>query len=95
MDVTTSKLLTTGTQTLNESALLKGDMPTPCHQLRVVVKEPNENNMINLEVYSLVDSDAMCITVLHPFQVSIPLDGSSSGHYSVYVNGELLGEFDG
>jgi hypothetical protein len=95
LDMTASKLLTTGTQPPMVSASLKGNLPTPCNQLRVVVTEVDKNNAINLEAYSLVASGVRCIDMLQPFEASIPLGSFSSGHYSVYVNGELLGEFDG
>jgi hypothetical protein len=94
VDMTTSKLLTSGTQPLEASVILKGNLPTPCHQLRVVSTGPNENHALNLEVYSVVDPSVMCTTVLKPFETTIPLGSYPSEHILVYVNGELLGEFD-
>ena len=94
VDMAASQLLRTDTQPVQVSVLLKGDLPTPCHRLRVVTKEPDENNAINLKVYSLVDPDEICITVLEPFEAAIPLGSYSNGHIFVYVNGELLEEFD-
>jgi hypothetical protein len=76
------------------SISLSGDLPTPCHQLRVQVNEPDENNKIDVDAYSVVDPDMICIQVLEPFQASIDLGTFPSGHYSVWVNGELAGEFD-
>ena len=93
VDMAGSKLITTGTLPLQVSVLLKGDLPTPCHQLRVIIKEPNENNALNLEVYSLSDPDAICTTVLQPFEATIPLGSYSNGHFLVYVNEAVLGEF--
>jgi len=95
LDMTASKLLTTATQPHQASALLKGDLPTPCHQLRVIVSQPDASKNINLEVYSVVDPAVMCSDVLQPFEATISLGEYSSGHYSVFVNGQLLGEFDG
>ena len=76
------------------SLSLSGDLSTPCHQLRMQVDEPDENNKINVEAYSVVDPEMICIQVLEPFQASIDLGSFPSGHYSVWVNGELAGEFD-
>lgn len=73
---------------------LSGDLPTPCHELRVVVQEPDAENKINVEVYSVVDPDQVCIQVLKPFQEHIDLGTFPRGHYTVWVNGELIGEFD-
>jgi hypothetical protein len=76
------------------SLSVSGDLPTPCHQLRVQMNEPDENNKINMDAYSVVDPNMICTQVLKPFQASIGLGTFPSGHYSVWVNGELAGEFD-
>jgi hypothetical protein len=76
------------------SLTLSGELPTPCHQLRIQVNDPDENNKIDVEAYSVVNSDMMCTQVLEPFQASIDLGTFPSGRYSVWVNGELAGEFD-
>jgi hypothetical protein len=76
------------------NANLTGSLSDPCHELRVVVTPANTKNQINLEVYSVVDPSKACITVIEPFSAPIPLGSYTDGHYSVNVNGELLGEFD-
>jgi hypothetical protein len=99
--------LSRGNVFLNESSLLiresfppqislslSGDLPTPCHELRVHVQEPDPDNKINVEVYSVVDPDRVCIQVLEPFQANIDLGIFPSGHYAVWANGEMVGEFD-
>jgi hypothetical protein len=73
---------------------ISGELPTPCHQLRVVVTSPDAENKIAADVYSVVNPDMMCTQVLKPFQEQIELGTFPSGHYSVSVNGELAGEFD-
>ena len=95
LDTAASQLILSGTQPNAVSAKLKGSMPDPCHQLRIVLTPADAQNKITLEVYSLVDSTTACITVIQPFLVNVPLGSFSSGHYSVYLNGELLNEFDG
>jgi hypothetical protein len=47
-----------------------------------------------VEVYSLVDPDVACIQVLEPFQQGINLGSLPQGSYTVYVNGEQVGEID-
>lgn len=74
--------------------MLKGNLPTPCHELRVVSSEPDAENRINLEVYSVADPDAVCIMVLQPFEQNIPLGSFPPGHYTIWVNGEQAAEFD-
>jgi hypothetical protein len=76
------------------NAELKGYMPDPCQQLRIILTPADAQHNINLEVYTVFNSSASCITVIEPFDVIYPLGIFTTGHYSVYVNGELLGEFD-
>ena len=95
VDLAASKLTMTGSQPNAVSAYLQGTMPDPCHQLRIVLAPADTQNKINLEVYSVYDSKAACITVIQPFNVIFPLGSLPGGHYTVYVNGEVLGEFDG
>ena len=76
------------------SLALAGNLPTPCNQLRVAISAPDSENKINAEVYSVMDPDQVCIEVLEPFEEQIDLGTFPTGHYSVWVNGELTGEFD-
>jgi len=69
-----------------------GSLPTPCHELRAVVEEPDDQNQIRVDMYSLVDPDTVCAQVLEPFDVSLSLGSYPSGTYSVFVNGEKIGE---
>jgi hypothetical protein len=73
---------------------LKGNLPTPCHQLRVQVDKPDQENRIQVEAYSLVKTDEICIQVLDPFQVHIPLKDLPPGKYTVWVNGEKAGQIE-
>lgn len=73
---------------------ISGNLPTPCHKLRVVIQPPDADNKIEAEVYSLIDPDVICTQVLSPFEESIDLGTFPTGHYTVLVNGKLVGEFD-
>lgn len=73
---------------------LKGSLPTPCNQLRVATNPPDPKNQIQVEVYSVIEPDQMCAEVLESFDVNVGLGSFPSGHYSVWVNGEMVGEFD-
>jgi hypothetical protein len=76
------------------SVILNGNLPDPCHKLRVVVIPANAQNEINLVVYSVGDPGLMCITVIEPFNATIPLGSYAGGHFTVYANGQLVGKFD-
>jgi hypothetical protein len=99
--------LARGSALLNQTSLLiresyppqislsvSGDLPTPCHELRAEINPPDPESKITVEIYSVVDENMVCIQVLEPFEEYIDLGTFPSGHYSVWVNGELAGEFD-
>jgi hypothetical protein len=73
---------------------IAGALPTPCNELRVEISDPDEQNRIYVEVYSVSEPDEICVQVLEPFDESIPLVGFPSGEYSVWVNGEEVGEIN-
>jgi hypothetical protein len=72
-----------------------GNTPTPCHHFTAEVAAPDEQNRIHVRIYTMVNPTLMCAQVLQPFDesVAILMEGAADGAYSVYVNGELVGEF--
>ena len=72
---------------------LAGGLPTPCHQLRVMVNAPDAENKIFVDVYSVSSPDEICTQVIAPFDVNIPLGSFPTGRYSLWVNGEMVAEF--
>lgn len=64
---------------------LSGALPTPCHALRVVVAPLTTENVINVEVYSVVDPSLICAQVLQPFSQGINLGSFPAGKYSVQI----------
>jgi hypothetical protein len=76
------------------SLVVRGDLPTSCHRLRIAVSQPDPENKIAVDVYSVVDSKQACIQVLKPFEESIDLGTYPNGKYTVWVNGSKAGEFD-
>lgn len=93
LDLASSQITKTATVPTQVTAILNGNLSDPCHKLRVVVTPSYSISMININVYSVVDPSANCIMVIEPFTATIPLGNYSNGHYPVYVNGQLLGEF--
>lgn len=73
---------------------LQGSLPTPCHQLRVNVPPPDAKNQIRIEVYSLVNPSVICIQILAPLNVNVPLGSFVKGKYTVLVNGKSVGVID-
>lgn len=87
-------LLTMESYPLQFMLALKGSLPTPCHQLRVFANHPDAENKIIVDVYSVTQADTMCAQVLQPFEVNFPLGSFPAGHYTLWVNGQLIAEFD-
>jgi hypothetical protein len=73
---------------------LQGNLPTPCHQLRVEVNPPDGQNVIQVSAYSVVDPNAICTQVLSPFQAYVPIQDQPAGKYTVVVNGKEAGSIE-
>jgi hypothetical protein len=67
---------------------VEGWQGNPCQELRVVVSEPDDQNQIDVEIYTVMEPDVICIQVLESLDVNIPLGSFESGEYTVVVNGE-------
>ena len=70
--------------------------PTPCHQLRVEVSGPDSQNQIKVTAYSVAEKDKACalMALATPLKASLNLGSFPSGHYSLLLNGTVVGEFD-
>jgi hypothetical protein len=86
-------LLTLESYPLQFTLSVSGNLPDPCHHLRVSVSAPDSENRIDVQVYSLANPETMCIQVLEPFDVNIPLGSFPTGEYELYLNGEKVAEF--
>ncbi len=73
---------------------ISGNLPTGCHQLRVNVGAPDAENKIQVEAYTVTDSNMLCAQVLQAFSEIIELGMFPTGHFAVWLNGALVGEFD-
>jgi hypothetical protein len=94
MDLANSQITKTASDPTQVTAILEGNLSDPCHTLRVIVVPSFSLGTININVYTVVDTGQSCIMMIKPFTASIPLGSYSGGHYSVYINDQLLGEFD-
>ncbi len=71
--------------------ILRGALPTPCHQLRIRVQPPDAEGNVQIEVYSVVNGNQICIQVLKDFEVQYPLE-LGAGEYTFWVNGKKVGK---
>jgi hypothetical protein len=93
LDLAKSRLIVSATRPVQVKAVISGNLPSPCHVLRVVVSPATVANVINISVYSLVKPGIACATVLQPFSVTVSIGTFTSGSYTVNVNGMKLGAF--
>ena len=70
---------------------ISGALPTPCHNIRVIVSEADDSNNIQVDVYSLADPDEICVQVLELVETIVPLDINTNGEFQVVVNGKEIG----
>lgn len=71
---------------------ISGELPNPCYSLRAEVSEPDADQVINVDIYTVVDPNAICAQVIKPYAKNIELGVLPAGKYSVKVNGTLVGE---
>lgn len=88
-----AQLLTLESSPLQFMLNLKVSLPTPCHELRIAVSPADAENKVNVEVYSIVNPDVVCVQVLAPFEVNYALGSFPAGTYSLWVNGVKVADF--
>lgn len=71
-------------------------LPTPCHQLRVIISPGGSNGRINIKMYSLMKPNTPCalMALATPMQATLSLGSLPAGHYTVWVNDVKAAEFD-
>jgi len=74
--------------------VIRGALPTPCASLEWSVEDPDAQGRIRVEAFSLQDPTIDCIQVLEEIEERLPIGSYSEGSYGVWLNGELVGEFD-
>jgi hypothetical protein len=92
--IDTSDILTLESMPPQYTLHIVGNLPTSCHKLRASLSQPDEQNQVKVEVYSLVNPDEVCAQVLSPFATNIPLGSYETGKYLVFINGEKIGEIE-
>ncbi|MEW6568444.1 MAG: hypothetical protein AB1449_09840 [Chloroflexota bacterium] len=73
--------------------VVRGNLPTPCHQARWEVSGPDDSGRIDVELYSTAPEDRACIQVLASFEEDIPLGSHERGQFTVWLNGEQVQAF--
>ena len=82
-----------GTDLSSDSVTIRGDAPTPCHELGSVLER--SDGVIEVSVFSVPpDDDQMCAQVLEPFEITVGFDAPTTDT-AVLVNGEEVGRVGG
>lgn len=68
---------------------VRGSLPTPCHELQWEIEE--SGSRIDVWLWSEPDPEDDCISVLEPFEVSIPLGSFETASIPVFLNGAEVG----
>ena len=87
-----SQILISESYPLQYRLTLTGSLPTPCHELRVSINDPDGENRIHADVYSVVQPDKICVQVLESIEVTVSISDVPEGQFSVWVNGEKIAE---
>jgi len=69
-------------------------LPTPCHQFRLAVSEPDASGRISVDAYSLRKAEQVCnlMALATPSTASLGFGSLPDGKYTVWVNGSMAGE---
>lgn len=73
--------------------VLVGNLPSPCHQLRVFTSEPDNTRHIYVQAYSVTDPEKTCAQVLEPFIAVVPLGEYSAGTFTLSINDQMKREY--
>ena len=74
--------------------VIRGALPTPCSSFEWSVEDPDAKGRIEVEAFSLQDPALDCIQVLQEMEERLAIGSYSEGSYSVWLNGEFVGEFE-
>jgi hypothetical protein len=93
LEVSHVSLMTTSSLPVRVGVSFTYALPTVCHQLRVEVGTPDAGNRIDVQIYTVVDPNEVCIMIAPaPVSDTILIGVLPVGTYTIYVNGEKVGE---
>lgn len=74
------------------SLALKGELPSPCHELVWEVVNSKDEQLIEVVTYAESAPEKLCIQVVEPFERTIPLGSFTELDFRVRLNGEEVGD---
>ncbi len=88
-----TELLLRETHPVQVGLVVRGSLPTPCHQAHWEVEEADVQGRIDVALYSTAPEGQACIQVLAEFEETIPLGSYAEGSFSVWLNGAPVQSF--
>jgi lysophospholipase L1-like esterase len=83
VDISAASLTAHGTE--GYTLTIEGNLPTPCHELRLKIPDKaNAEESLRIEAWSVFDPKSMCMQALKPFSVAVEIPGKAK--QAVYVN---------
>jgi len=71
--------------------VINGNLPTPCHEIRVKTPStPDANGVAAIEVWSVFEPGKICAQMLAPFSVKVPISADLA-KAKLVVNGKPAG----
>lgn len=89
-----AELLLMESHPVQVALVVRGSLPTPCHQVGWEVIGPDPSGRIDVRLYSLLFEGGGCAAVLEPFEARIPIGSYADGAYTVWMNDERVGQFE-
>ncbi len=93
VDFDSTQIIVMESYPMQVEIVIYGDMPTPCHDLKWEISDPDENKAIHIAVYSEIVVGKTCAKILEPFTERIRLGDFEDTGYSVWINDYKVGEF--
>jgi hypothetical protein len=93
VDFDSTKIVVKESYPMQVEIIVYGDMPSPCHEIRWEVGDPDENKVIHVTVYSEIDPSETCAQLLEPFDQVIPLGDFEDTGYRIWINDYEVGGF--
>ena len=93
VDFDSTQIIVKESYPMQVDLIVYGDLPTPCHELKWEISDPDENKAIHIAVYSQIYIDENCAEMLESFKQRISLGEFADTGYTIWINDYKVGEF--
>ena len=93
VDFDSTQIIVKESYPMQVELIISGDLPTPCHELKWEISDPDENKAIHITVWSQIYVDENCAEMLESFEQRISLGEFEDTGYYIWINDYKVGEF--